>query len=206
MNYKYKDSCPKCNGVQRVVDFEEDLSPKTILMCLNCQNSQIIDKPYAEVIATEANLYFQARKIYRYGLSGTDTDSFLNVHIHREMIFVFGDNLIGQGKGGQAIIRSEVNAFGIPTKRLPSMGNDAFFSDQADEREAVLSKLRELYKLSKDTGKEIVFPLDGLGTGLAEMHLRSPKLFKEMNDIIFKFWNIEFDEPHIEMVQNSLFE
>ena len=36
-------------------------------------------------------------------------------------IYIFGDNLCGVGKGGQAIIRDCVNVFGIPTKRTPSM-------------------------------------------------------------------------------------
>lgn len=36
---------------------------------------------------------------------------------NRDVYFVFGDNLIGEGKGGQAIIREEPNTIGVPTKR-----------------------------------------------------------------------------------------
>ena len=41
---------------------------------------------------------------------------------------VFGDNLICKGKAGEAIIRDEINAFGVPTKRLPSMDSHAFLA------------------------------------------------------------------------------
>jgi len=104
---------------------------------------------------------------------------------NKGMIFVFGDNLESYGKGGQAVIRDCDNAFGIPTKRKPSMNEDAFFSDQDDEEKIVLKKLRELYK-EMLKGKIIVFPKNGLGTGLAKMNEKSPKIFMMMNDIIEK--------------------
>ena len=95
-------------------------------------------------------------------------------HITTEMckrfpvvIHVYGDNLLKKGKAGQATIREMDNAFGIPTKRLPSMAADAFFSDQDDEFEAVENALRQLYKLSKK--HQITWPLAGLGTGMAKM-------------------------------------
>ena len=37
------------------------------------------------------------------------------------LTFVFGDNLLGFGKGGQAVIRNCPNAFGVPTKRKPAI-------------------------------------------------------------------------------------
>lgn len=47
-----------------------------------------------------------------------------------DKIYVFGDNLIKKGLGGQAQIRNCPNAFGISTKRFPSMSLDSFFSDK----------------------------------------------------------------------------
>src|SRR4249920_1405493 len=84
-----------------------------------------------------------------------------------EKIFVFGDNMKRYGKGGQAVIRGEPNAFGIATKRYPSRDDWAYFSDKADEMEFVLNDLRELYTLAKES--VIVFPSSGIGTGLAKM-------------------------------------
>lgn len=116
---------------------------------------------------------------------------FITVDLCREQpehVFVFGDNLAGYGKGGQAVVRSEYNAFGIPTKRYPSMAAGAFFTDKACEREHVLSSLRELYSLGKQ--RTIVFPTKGIGTGMAKMAQYGPKLFVEMNDILLKHFGI----------------
>lgn len=99
-------------------------------------------------------------------------------------VFVFGDNLAGWGTAGQACIRKEPNAFGIPTKRYPTMENGAFFTDRECERNHVLTALRELYTLGRT--RTLVFPSKGLGTGMAKMNTSSPKLFAEMTDIMKK--------------------
>ena len=96
--------------------------------------------------------------------------------------FVFGDNLKRKGCGGQAVIRYEPNSFGIPTKREPATYDVSFFSDAGEERAAVLQALRDLYVKAKHG--TIVFPADGIGTGLARMRTRSPKLYKEMCEIL----------------------
>ena len=103
-------------------------------------------------------------------------------------VFVFGDNLAGYGTAGQACIRKEPNAFGIPTKRYPSMAAGSFFTDRDCEREHVLKALRELYTLGKR--RTIVFPQNGIGTGMAKMSELSPKLFAEMNEVLLKHFGI----------------
>lgn len=105
-----------------------------------------------------------------------------------EHVFVYGDDLAGWGKGGQAVIRSETNAIGIPTKRYPTMKPGAFFNDKACEREHVLKALRDLYSLGKH--RTIVFPSKGIGTGMAKMAENSPLLFAEMNAILLKHLGI----------------
>ena len=97
---------------------------------------------------------------------------------NQEKIFVFGDNMVRKGKGGQAVIRDCPNAFGVATKRYPSMNEDAFFSDQPDEFDVVMNDLRQLYKLSKS--HTIVFPVGGIGTGLAQMEKRSFAIWSKM--------------------------
>lgn len=105
-------------------------------------------------------------------------------------LYIFGDNLECKGTGGQAIIRNCKNSFGIPTKRLPSMTSDAFFSDRPDEFREVFYSLYELIttQLYWDA---IVFPVDGLGTGLARMSTRSPRLFNWMCVTIETAFNID---------------
>lgn len=105
-------------------------------------------------------------------------------------LYVFGDNLIGVGKGGQAQIRDEKNTFGIPTKRLPTMNDDAFFNDWASETLQVVGEIHKLVELSKDYDL-VVFPADGLGTGLAKMDKVSPKLFNIMNNYIKQYFGVQ---------------
>ncbi len=115
--------------------------------------------------------------------------------------------MIGKGKAGQASIRDTKNkdgktvAFGIPTKQLPSMNDNAFFSDTVDEAKAVMKSLRELYKL-KQQGWNIVFPEDGLGTGLARMKEKSPKTFKEMNNIIKEHFGVDYSTEETSTVED----
>ena len=103
-------------------------------------------------------------------------------------VFIFGDNLAGYGTAGQACIRKEPNVFGIPTKRYPSMAAGSFFTDSECERNHVLTALRELYTIGRR--HTIVFPKNGIGTGMAKMRHMSPKIFAEMNDILLNHFNI----------------
>ena len=40
---------------------------------------------------------------------------------HPKTLYIFGDNILRIGNGGQAVIRNIPNSFGIATKRTPSM-------------------------------------------------------------------------------------
>lgn len=95
-------------------------------------------------------------------------------------LFVFGDNMIGRGFGGQAkAMRGEPNAVGIPTKLLPGMRSADFFRDEDFERakpkiDAAFVRLFSHAAL----GGDIVWPEDGIGTGLAQLAARAPKIWK----------------------------
>lgn len=104
-------------------------------------------------------------------------------YISREMIqnekdtlFVFGDNIIGKGFGGQARdMRGEPNSVGIPTKWAPDMDPQHFFYDF--QYDAVLPYImRRINILIKHPGK-IVWPSAGIGTGLAKLDKTSPRTF-----------------------------
>lgn len=110
------------------------------------------------------------------------------VKAHPDHLFVFGDNLEGRGCGGQAIIRYEKNVLGIPTKRMPRTTPESYFSDLLEEESKVLHSLRILYRLGQDI--PIVFPYDGIGTGLAKMSRRSPRIYAKMCDILQKHFGI----------------
>jgi len=123
------------------------------------------------------NMKVEKQKWYTIELCRQNPDS----------VFIFGDNLIGKGTGGQAKIRHEPNAHGVPTKKLPSMYEDSFFSD--DEFEENIKHISYALDNIPNRFSTIVFPEDGLGTGLAELPIRAPKTFKWMVDEINRRFN-----------------
>lgn len=94
---------------------------------------------------------------------------------HPDVIFVFGDNVRGVGRGGQAIIRYEPNAFGVPTKRIGTMNPGAFFrADNAKDIADVEEALTRVEQFLEDGGR-VVIPVtaDGeISLGLERARLR----------------------------------
>ena len=89
--------------------------------------------------------------------------------------FLFGDNLLGKGFGGQAKeLRGEPNSFGIPTKKTPNTYFSSYFSD--DEFEENKKAIDEAFA-KLDYSKDIIIPEDGLGTGRAKLEEKAPKTF-----------------------------
>lgn len=107
-----------------------------------------------------------------------------------EAIFVFGDNLVKSGTAGQAIIRNEPNAFGIPTKRYPATTEHSYFHDAKCEKEHVLRSLRTLYERVRDHQLDVFWPTSGIGTGLAKMPEKSPLIYGEMCEILQRHFGI----------------
>ena len=108
-------------------------------------------------------------------------------HITRKMLrdfpntlFVFGDNMIARGLGGQAKeMRGEPNAVGIPTKIMPGMSYADFFRDEDYERakpKIDAAFVRLFAHVAQ--GGDVVWPEDGIGTGLAELPKRAPRIWK----------------------------
>lgn len=98
-------------------------------------------------------------------------------------IFLYGDNMERGGLGGQAReMRGEPNAFGVPTKHYPTMGETAFFSD--DMPKDILQEVKNAIDYPFDiayawlaAGGSVVIPQAGLGTGLSQLETRAPKIF-----------------------------
>jgi hypothetical protein len=99
--------------------------------------------------------------------------------------FVFGDNALRSGKGGQAIIRDEPNALGVATKMLPSNAPEAFFQDDDHTQLAiVLNDIARVLRLALNHPVYIPMTADNkvdLGTGLAELPQRAPALYDLIN-------------------------
>lgn len=110
-----------------------------------------------------------------------------------DYIFIYGDNDIQKGKGGQAIIRDEPNAFGIPTKKYPNNRIESFYSD--DDYEQNCTNIKNaidliMNQLQTNLWKGIIYPKDGIGTGLAQLPNKAPKTYKFLQKslkILFKW-------------------
>ena len=91
-----------------------------------------------------------------------------------------------KGYGGQAReCRGEPNAIGIPTQRAPSMRESAFFSDAdyelwAESTKAAWNTLRDAVL----EGRTVVFPKAGLGTGLAQLAERPPRIKAAIDEAV----------------------
>lgn len=92
--------------------------------------------------------------------------------------YVFGDNLSQRGRGGQAKeCRDEPNTVGIPTKRVPSMDESAFLSDvDYDTVKPIIQHRFRVLAEHLSGGGDVVWPKDGVGTGLAQLPQRAPKI------------------------------
>ena len=102
------------------------------------------------------------------------------VQADRNTVFCFGDNMTGRGFGGQAgAMRGEPNTIGVPTKWKPERGESAYFTDDdlwdGDVRHALRHAFHQML-LALEAGRNVVIPADGLGTGLAELPKRAPKI------------------------------
>lgn len=95
-----------------------------------------------------------------------------------DTIYVFGDNLVGEGFGGQArACRGEPNAMGIPTKKRASKDEDAYFTDEEYEANVTaINRAVEAIKVLQVQGRKIVV-LQGIGEGLAALPQRAPMTY-----------------------------
>jgi hypothetical protein len=102
-----------------------------------------------------------------------------DIQAHPERLYVFGDNFEERGLGGQAKdCRGEPNTIGIPTKRAPHMGPDAFLTD-ADYGKWWGRAKPKLDRIAAaiGAGREVVIPSAGIGTGLAQLEKRAPTIW-----------------------------
>lgn len=116
------------------------------------------------------------------------------------VLYVFGDNDMRKGLGGQAAeMRGEPNAVGIRTKWAPSADAGAFFSDDDFDRivEMIDEDLDRVYD-HVSRGGLVVFPMDGIGTGLAMLELHAPRVLDYLNEKIDALKTIHASVPDID--------
>jgi hypothetical protein len=102
-------------------------------------------------------------------------------------IFIYGDNDLRTGLGGQAIIRNESNTLGIRTKKKPTHEKDAYYTDKEfeDNKKKIIQDIK---KISDELlfGTTIIFSEGGYGTDRAKLKEKAPKTFKFLCDILLE--------------------
>ena len=109
-----------------------------------------------------------------------------DLRAHPDKLFIFGDNNARSGFGGQAReARGESNAIGIRTKKAPTYEERDFLTDAEyavnvahifEDFAPVLEALR--------LGKTVVWPADGIGTGIAQLPSRAPETLRFITTLV----------------------
>ena len=103
-----------------------------------------------------------------------------------EKLFVFGDNHARAGHGGQAReARGEPNAVGIRTKKAPTYEEQDFLTDAeyASNIAAIFADFAPVLT-ALQRGQIVVWPADGIGTGIAQLPTRAPQTLHFINTLI----------------------
>jgi hypothetical protein len=84
-------------------------------------------------------------------------------------------------------MRGETNAIGLPTKRQPDMRPDAFFQDTDLELFRVIETVwpdvvRLIHHVA--AGRTVVWPRAGIGSGLAQLAKRAPRIHGFYNTVL----------------------
>jgi hypothetical protein len=107
-----------------------------------------------------------------------------DLRTNRTKIFIFGDNDQRSGFGGQAKeMRGEPNSIGIRVKKYPSMNENSFYRD-SEYKNNIIKIDEDINKLEKLECKTIIFPSNGIGTGMAKLNITAPETFKYLTLIL----------------------
>lgn len=107
-----------------------------------------------------------------------------DVKKNHDKFFVFGDNNMHLGIGGQAKeMRGEPNAIGVRTKKTPGIDPSAYYTDNEfdDNKQKIDLDLNYIEMLLSEENT-VVFPKDGIGTGLAKLQEKAPKTFEYLQN------------------------
>ena len=107
------------------------------------------------------------------------------------VIFVFGDNTIGIGYGGAAVLRDHVQSYGLITKVYPDNADSSYYT--VKEYKPIFEREMTLLKQFIQQNKNKLFLISKLGAGLANKYkiyenIIYPELVKlenEYDNVIF---------------------
>jgi hypothetical protein len=109
-----------------------------------------------------------------------------------KVLFLFGDNNIRRGLGGQAKeMRGEPNTVGISTKKLPARTDNAYMTDaELDANKAVITADINKAIAEWNTGKYTNLTIPQIGVGLAELPTRAPQTYAHLQSEFQRLENV----------------
>ena len=124
----------------------------------------------------------------------------VDIEKQTDKVFLFGDNTDDRlvtkyiPASTQAVIRGLPNAIGIDTKKNRGTSIQSYFTNS--DFNTFKQQVDEAIQKAKDSGKIIVIPEDGIGTGKAMLKEKAPKLFSYLEEQLnlLKNSEIEIDE------------
>jgi triosephosphate isomerase len=94
-----------------------------------------------------------------------------------QVLYVFGDNVRRVGYGGQArAMRGEKNAVGVATKYSPAQCFGETPAETEAQNRIIDNDMKPLFEHLKEGGV-VIWPADGIGTGLADLPNKAPDTF-----------------------------
>jgi hypothetical protein len=97
-----------------------------------------------------------------------------------DVLYLFGDNLLRKGLGGQAKeMRGEENALGIVSKKYPSNNISSFYTDE-DFYSWLGVFSEDIKNLAEkiNSGKYKALVIPPIGVGLADLPNKAPRIWK----------------------------
>lgn len=116
-----------------------------------------------------------------------------------DKVFLFGDNTDDRVNTHyvpsvtQAVIRGLNNAIGIDTKKNRGTSESSYFTDA--DFDIFKAQVDEAIQRAINSGKTIVIPADGIGTGKAELDKRAPKLFAYLQQRLDELKSLNSTNP-----------
>jgi len=75
------------------------------------------------------------------------------------------------------------------------MRDEDFFSDEIEDIQLLLLDIAKLFNYAKkNPDTTIIFPRDGLGTGLSQLSTKAPLCNKILSDLLLKYFGIKTDK------------
>ena len=117
-----------------------------------------------------------------------------DVENNPDKVFLFGDNFEDARTGyvpssTQAVIRGLPNTIGISTKNDRGTKGSSYLTDA--DFNTFKQHVDEQIQKAKESGKTIIIPEDGIGTGKAQLKERAPKLFEYLQQELDKLKNTQ---------------